>query len=225
MNPKLGRPECPPKIDEAELSEVPDLVQPLEAWRVWKISILPFKHQRIPLLRSVILDTPWTPRQAASAEHSDELGAKCRGLLRASCSCGIYAFKEVGDAFTYLLSVRNRWLGVSVDIAVGSVSLWGQVIECERGYRAQFAYPGHLYLPATAYRQGLEVRSAFGIPVGVYAMQWGREVGSSGFVERDVLWNKTPGLKKTRVLEMQNPMYRIDFYDQQAFGKRSSASV
>jgi hypothetical protein len=33
---------------------------------------------------------------------------------------------------------------------LGLVSLWGTVVECERGYRASHAYPLHLYVPIDA---------------------------------------------------------------------------
>ncbi len=33
---------------------------------------------------------------------------------------------------------------------VGQVSLWGKVILCERGYRAQFAYPKRLIVIGSA---------------------------------------------------------------------------
>ncbi|HUZ47689.1 MAG TPA: hypothetical protein VMW54_13715 [Terriglobia bacterium] len=215
VNLKLGQPERHTDLDEGELGGVPDLIEPLQAWRVWRISILPFNPHRIPLLRSVILDTRWTPRQEVAAEHSYDLGAKCRGLLKSSCSCGVYAFKDPRDAFTYLLSVRDRLLGMSVDTALGSVSLWGKVVECERGYRAQYAYPHHIYLPATAYHQVSDVSSEFGVPVGVHAALCGREAESAELAGQSGRWGKTPSLKKFRVLETRNRSYRIAFYDQQ----------
>ena len=33
---------------------------------------------------------------------------------------------------------------------LGRVSLWGSVVECEQGWRAERAYPAGLYLPAFA---------------------------------------------------------------------------
>jgi hypothetical protein len=37
--------------------------------------------------------------------------------------------------------------GETIQYAVGRVSLWGVVIECERGWRAAYAYPARLYVP------------------------------------------------------------------------------
>ena len=38
----------------------------------------------------------------------------------------------------------------AVSAALGRVSLWGSVVECEQGWRAERAYPAALYLPALA---------------------------------------------------------------------------
>jgi hypothetical protein len=37
---------------------------------------------------------------------------------------------------------------------LGRVSLWGEVVECERGYRASHAYPAALYVPLDATCRG-----------------------------------------------------------------------
>jgi hypothetical protein len=70
------------------------------------------------------------------------LAASCRrhGRHRApdeQCSCGIYAVMS-SDA---LGTVRT---GVSV---VGSVALWGRVVEGPNGFRGERAYPLRLYVP------------------------------------------------------------------------------
>lgn len=53
------------------------------------------------------------------------------------CSCGIYSFKTFDDL--------RRQGYINQDI-LGEVYLWGRVIECERGYKAQYAYPKKLYI-------------------------------------------------------------------------------
>lgn len=215
LNPKRSLPDSPPELSERDLNGVPDLLQPLEGWRVWKIVTAPSLRQELPLLRSVILDTPWTPRRKVAAEHSFDLGAKCQGLLKSSCSCGMYAFKSPADAFNYLSGVRDRLLGMSVDAALGTVSLWGKVVECERGYRAQYAYPRHIYLPATACHRVREVTAAFGVPVGVYASLGRGEIRAAESFEYVDQWRKTLALRKSRVLETKNTPYKIGFYDRQ----------
>ncbi len=38
---------------------------------------------------------------------------------------------------------------LSVQWVIGTVSLWGRVVECTRGWRASHAYPKAIYVPAT----------------------------------------------------------------------------
>jgi hypothetical protein len=60
------------------------------------------------------------------------------------CDCGIYAAARPTTLAPYL---DSSWPGrKSVDLALGRVRLWGTVIECERGWRGQHAYPDRLYL-------------------------------------------------------------------------------
>lgn len=50
----------------------------------------------------------------------------------------------------------------SLVMVVGSVEIWGKVIECENGYRSEFSYPKELWL----LRPGLESLSwTYGVPV------------------------------------------------------------
>lgn len=161
----------------SDLDEAPDLVEPVVGWRVWKVWTPLPGSDACPTLGSVILDMPWVPRRKIAAEHSFDLGEKCRGILESDCSCGIYAFKHPADAFTYLMKVRDRQLGMSVEVALGTVSLWGKVIECERGFKGQFAYPRHIYLPVTISRFVAKVSSAFGVAVGVYVPMFNGQPG------------------------------------------------
>ena len=50
---------------------------------------------------------------------------------------------------------------------IGTVSLWGDVVECERGWRAAFAYPSRIFVPlgvpgAAEQAEGL---TDYGVPV------------------------------------------------------------
>jgi hypothetical protein len=58
------------------------------------------------------------------------------------CECGIYAAtpSTIGDYLHESLWPRRRPV-------LGRVSLWGDVVECERGWRASLAYPEQLYIP------------------------------------------------------------------------------
>jgi hypothetical protein len=110
-------------------------------------------------LRSVVFSTVWQPQE--------ELVAACnrfwmkiplpRAWRRAAtheipsspCACGIYAASDLETAAHYLYlydDVRQPQLHAR---AIGRVSLWGSVVEGEKGWRAARAYPERLYLPTT----------------------------------------------------------------------------
>jgi hypothetical protein len=54
------------------------------------------------------------------------------------CTCGVWAFRTLEEF---------QKMAASYEVAVvGQVYLWGRILECENGYRAQFAYPKELWL-------------------------------------------------------------------------------
>jgi len=62
-----------------------------------------------------------------------KLTAECKGC-GSECTCGIYAFKR--DMYSSKTPDFNALKSIC-----GQVWLWGRVLECEHGYRAEFAYP------------------------------------------------------------------------------------
>jgi hypothetical protein len=50
---------------------------------------------------------------------------------------GVHAFKSLDEAFKYADQAIN-WIFPSGGVVVGHVALWGDVIEHEHGYRAQY---------------------------------------------------------------------------------------
>lgn len=210
--PSMRHPESQP---EPGFEGIPDFVEPLLGWRAWKVWAPLSGSEACPGFSSVILDTPWAPRRRFSAEHSFDLGVKCRGLLDLDCSCGIYAFNDPLEAFVYLMRVRDRLLGMSVEVAIGTVSLWGRVVECELGYKAEYAYPHHIYLPASFARFLPIVSSAFGVAAGVYASACEDELdlavsSSSAFGGQE---NMTLQLEKSGTLRPRDFPYGVGFYD------------
>lgn len=69
-----------------------------------------------------------------------------------NCSCGIYAHKD--KMAGYHPSPPNR--------AWGKVALWGRVIEHERGYRAEYAYP--VELNCADAKLAKQLAKAYGVP-------------------------------------------------------------
>ncbi|HET8605796.1 MAG TPA: hypothetical protein VFL66_02080 [Gaiellaceae bacterium] len=152
--------------------EAPDYAAPLLGWRTWTLSR---KGDRVRL-RSVVKPTIWEPGRPCGAEClRPRLLRRFRRHSAPSfgCDCGIYA-AELDIAALYLSDLRLGRPG-EVRQVLGRVALWGEVVECERGYRASLAYPIELYVAARAaggmLRDGAaEVAAAledYGVPVAV----------------------------------------------------------
>lgn len=127
-------------IQRGDPGSHPHLQEPIEGWRVWNLSEGEGGPRLLPAGSGV---DSWEPRRAAEAR----CGAS--GILTASigkhaapdirCRCGVYASRTL-DAFE---RPRPAWPPAPV---IGTVSLWGTVIEHERGWRGQFAYPSRVRL-------------------------------------------------------------------------------
>jgi len=121
---------------------VPDIISPVVGYRVWQWDATG--------LRS-LNGEKWFAHQPLSAVCRADACRSIAGLSKAShnpaelpsfsCTCGVYAARTM----EHLRQCGFRKLGVH-----GEVYLWGTVVEHERGWRAQFAYPKVLFLAADA---------------------------------------------------------------------------
>ena len=129
---------------------VPDYVEPVEAWRVWRVVM----HDRRVVLQSLFARAIWEP--------AVPLVASCTGGHRShwapwrrkpndheapdlDCRCGVYGVRSVAAARSYL---ETPPLLCRDDRVIGRVALWGNVVEGPFGWRASHAYPVELYLPS-----------------------------------------------------------------------------
>lgn len=128
--------------------DVPDSATPILAWRTWKIDS--------GQLGSPTRDCLWPAGAKLEAKCIFTLQDAARRLMQSykdiygidfldphdshgsspcdDCLCGIYALKDPEEIFNYR------------GVVFGEVKLWGKVIEGEKGYRAQFAYPSRLWM-------------------------------------------------------------------------------
>lgn len=130
------------------MSAAPDYFQPTIGWRSWDV----VNEGEGFRLRSVVYDALWLPRNeliARCLHRTFTLPWRRRSAHVApasGCGCGIYATREPGEAASYL-DGRSWAEGLSVHRVIGTVSLWGCVVECRRGWRASCAYPHRIYVP------------------------------------------------------------------------------
>jgi hypothetical protein len=124
--------------------------EPIIALRTWNLAI---SRRRVRLVPVGDCRRPWPPRRCASA--------RC-GRLHLhhppdpACSCGLHAAKDID----LLRRTRNP-------AVIGTVALWGPVIEHELGFRARFGYPQRIRLvcPVCFWQRGLEGRSPVAVAV------------------------------------------------------------
>jgi hypothetical protein len=135
------------------VSRAPDFAAPIVGWRTWLV----VRRGEGVRLTSVVQPTVWEPRRELVSEclaHRRLLPFRRRrhrnvGAPYAGCTCGIYATRDADFArqYAYNHGLPHRDSDACV---IGLVSLWGRVLRCSRGWRAEFAYPARLFVPVRA---------------------------------------------------------------------------
>ena len=113
-------------------SRVPLSIEPVIGWRTWSIELT----DDGVCLTSPMQDYEWQPMQPNRARCRSHFG---RQLPNPGCGCGLYAVSQLGR----LPAAVGAHLPFA---AVGSVAMWGRVIEHTAGYRGQLAYPDRIRL-------------------------------------------------------------------------------
>jgi preprotein translocase subunit YajC len=112
---------------------IPDYISPVVGYRVWQWDATGL---------SSLNGEKWLAHQPLSAVCRTDVCGSIAGLSKFThnpaelpsfgCTCGVYAARTMA----HLRQCGHRKLGVH-----GEVYLWGTVVEHERGWRAEFAYP------------------------------------------------------------------------------------
>jgi hypothetical protein len=125
----------------------PDYAEPIVGWRVWGV----VEALGAPLLRSIFYPSIWPRLRSlhAGCERRSLLAPLRRGRQThaaplARCDCGIYAC-ELELAAHYLTEPLSLG-GGPIQRVAGQVALWGRVVECERGWRGEEAYPAAIFV-------------------------------------------------------------------------------
>lgn len=138
--------------------------EPVVAWRAWRVRRLERLSEDRPLRLAAIgrrgVPKFWEPQAANLASCSNY-----RMVHEApwpSCKCGIYGFRERESAEDALARYSR---GSTEGWALGRVSLWGRIVECERGWRAQYAYPYDLVVFTRDDSVAAELRDLYAVDV------------------------------------------------------------
>jgi hypothetical protein len=119
--------------------------EPIEGWRAWRLRRNEGDDLRIAPTTPRPDWEPGVPMHArCSGSHermymvfNPELEAQHRSP-EPGCTCGIHAMKEP-------LRLRRSRPGKTAGV-IGTVAMWGRVIEHTKGWRAEYAYPARLRL-------------------------------------------------------------------------------
>jgi hypothetical protein len=158
------RKPCESAAIDTEPAVVPDYAEPLCAWRLWEVEDV----DSAPRLRSLYRLSFWpvgAPLEARCEAQRLRLSRRPRHAAPSeTCTCGIYAAPF--ELIRRKLAVDGG-LPPGCLFVIGTVSLWGDVLECERGWRAALAYPSRLFVPLGA--PGAAERAVglrdYGVPV------------------------------------------------------------
>jgi hypothetical protein len=151
----------------------PDYSQALIGWRVWlvvesggELGLASVLHDELwPAARETVArcrrgeDLLWPAPDPPLPPHA---------APHIRCTCGIHAARAPDDALTYL---RGRDDPGTVARVLGTVALWGSVVELERGWRASHAYPLTLLVREAQIRRRLaRYRVTFAQPAAAFVV-------------------------------------------------------
>jgi hypothetical protein len=132
-------------------ASAPDYAAPIVGWRLWQVVETdmglrlrsPLYPAMWPVRRELVAVCSPRPEAAVSLYWERRFGHRPPDER---CRCGIYAGRSPALATAYM-SRLFKPRGQIVHRVIGTVLLWGTVVECEQGWRASFAYPGRVYVP------------------------------------------------------------------------------
>ena len=134
---------------DLDVTPIPDYVEPLEAWRVWRVAM----REGQVVLQSLFAGAVWEPGVPLIASCTGGHRSRWRPWRKTpndhaapdlDCHCGIYGVQSVAAARSYL---ETPPLLCRDDRVIGRVALWGEVVEGPLGWRASHAYPAELFVP------------------------------------------------------------------------------
>ncbi len=123
----------------------PDYTECIVGYRIWDV-----ESGYLTSSTEEFIWVPGAPTLAVCFNHND-----CEESPNEKCGCGIYAHKTQGQVESFVDTPRE-------DYAIGSVYLWGKVIEHERGWRSQYAYPKEIWCLNPEHAKAL---SRYGVPM------------------------------------------------------------
>ena len=131
MNPIWGKPVPPQHAPNLGGLVIPDYfdTEPWIGYRSWLVT--PSRDGKGATLRSLHLTYEWNVSNTARCERPMSIRPHDEVAPDPRCSCGLYA--QLAD---YTLPEWERLKKGKLS-AVGTVKMWGRIIKCKKGYKAQ----------------------------------------------------------------------------------------
>ena len=191
---------------------IPDYVAPIVGYRAWQWNCGGWNPHSAPL--KSFNDEWWSPGHALAATCNASFGwAPVRGAEvvhgrdeapQATCTCGIYAAKS----FDHLRDQGYLKRGIR-----GEVYLWGNVIEHQSGWRAQFAYPKTIVLSPESLLCGgfvqLELGNAELMTYLDSLTAYGTDILWAYENEQTILWSSRSGYETIGLESLHDALRRV----------------
>jgi hypothetical protein len=136
-------------------------------WRAWAVT----RTSEGVRLASPLFDQVWIsgePAVACCLRHEERFATPLgvHNIGSTDCGCGFHAARDPADVLTYL---HGRDAPSTLCRVLGEVTLWGEVLQTEGGWRSTLAYPARLYVPDALLAEEL---AAYGVPVSSAECGW-----------------------------------------------------
>jgi hypothetical protein len=141
--------------------------EPVIGWRAWKTIPFEMRDGTVETRLAAVSGGMFYPpreRMAAVCDRDGPWGdvAPRHEAPWRDCSCGVWALHDRQAIEQHLASFSRATV-------FGTVKLWGHVLQFEKGYRGQYAYPDELYVIAgsTGEPSARELSELYGVPVKI----------------------------------------------------------
>ncbi len=148
---------------------IPDRINLIVGWRMWRLAngavwSINIDHVRWPV-REVLIARCWMRIWVDKRLDKTDVGwaVMPHAAPQHSCGCGIYA--GVRELLAEYAQTGYVFQDTEHPVIFGEVSLWGMVVEHQRGWRAQIAYPRSFRVPDEWTEDKYSGLTEYGVPI------------------------------------------------------------
>ena len=132
-------------------------------WRAWNVQTDSTKPRLWSVTHSATYWVPGEPMVATCGDDSHCPKSKDGSVPGEECQCGLYSAKNRKHLTG--MGYHRYDADAGTFSVMGTVRLWGKVIEGSQGWRAECGYPHELFVPFEAWRFAKSLGETYGVPV------------------------------------------------------------